>query len=153
MSARLKYALPACTLSKTSCKSIMYPAIKAALPRTGICSNISTDIRDGPRTSGGLGTQSLFDYQGTSRTSSLTEHCFRKTPLGKMMMILIEDLIQDIGLYGSLWKMDMKKCSKWTTTHSWIFHTCQYNLTTKLFLISNIKNYHHNESMTNQSCL
>ena len=32
--AKLKYPLPACTLTETECKSIMFPAIRAALPKT-----------------------------------------------------------------------------------------------------------------------
>ena len=49
MSARLKYPLPACTLSKKSCGSIMFPALRSALPKSGICATIATDIRHGPR--------------------------------------------------------------------------------------------------------
>ena len=127
MSARLKYALPACTLSKNTCTSIMFPAVKAALPRSGICATISTAIRDGPRTSGGLGTLSLWDYQGTSRSSYLVENRFRGTPLGSMMKILIEDIVQEIGLYGSLWSMNFADCCKYISHHSWIFHTCLFN--------------------------
>ena len=35
ISARLKYPLPALTLSEKECKSIMYPALKAALLKSG----------------------------------------------------------------------------------------------------------------------
>ena len=34
----LKYPLPACTLTVKECKSIMWPALKSALPRSGITS-------------------------------------------------------------------------------------------------------------------
>ena len=132
ISARLKYSFPASTLSSQICTSIMSPAIKAALPRAGICATISTDIRNGPSTSGGLGTLSLYDYQGTTRTTALIEHSFRSTPLGKMMKILIEDIIQEIGLYGPLWNMNFDNCSKWISDHSWIFHTCKYNWDNKI---------------------
>ena len=46
ISARLKYPLPACTLSEKECKSIMYPALKAALPKSGIASTMACAIRD-----------------------------------------------------------------------------------------------------------
>ena len=48
ISAKLKYPLAACTLTETECKSIMFPAIKAALPRAKMASNLTTAFRDGP---------------------------------------------------------------------------------------------------------
>ena len=60
ISARLKYPLPACTLTEKECKSIMWPALKSALPRSGITSHISTEYRDGPRDYGGTGCLSLL---------------------------------------------------------------------------------------------
>ena len=48
----------------------MAPAIKAALPRLGFCATMATDIRSGPKLSGGVGVLSLFDYEGTSRTAT-----------------------------------------------------------------------------------
>ena len=127
MSARLKYPLSACTLSESECKRIMSPAIKAALPRSGFSATISTDIREGPRPSGGAGVLSLFHYAGAARTAVLLEHRFQDTPLGKMLTINMEDLIQETGLYGHLWDMNMDHCLKYVSHHSWIFHTCLYN--------------------------
>ena len=46
ISVRLKYPIPTCTLSKKEYAYIMYPSIRATLPRTCIASNISTKIRD-----------------------------------------------------------------------------------------------------------
>lgn len=74
LTVRLKYALPACTLSKNECNSIMSPALKAALPRTGIYATLSSKIRDGCKSSGRIGCLSLYDYQRASRTALLVEH-------------------------------------------------------------------------------
>ena len=41
ISARLKYPLLECTLTEKECKIIMFPAIKAALPRSEISSVIN----------------------------------------------------------------------------------------------------------------
>jgi len=60
ISAKLKYPLSACKLSLSQCKSIMFPAIKAALPRIGIASNFAAAVRDGPLDSGGAGVLSLY---------------------------------------------------------------------------------------------
>ena len=105
ISAKLKYPLPACTLSEKECKSITYPAIQVALPKSGITLCIATDVRDGPSRSVGAGVLSLFHYMGTSRTSILVEHAFRDTPLGKHIRVCIEDIVIDAGLYGLIWDM------------------------------------------------
>ena len=118
ISAKLKYPLPACTLSERECKSIMYPAIQAALPKSGITSCIATEIRDGPSRSGGVGALSLFHYMGTSRTSILVEHVFRDTPLGKNIRVCIEDIVLDAGLYGLIWDMKFHDIEKYIESHS-----------------------------------
>lgn len=51
-----------------------------------------------------------------------------------MITINIEDIIQEIRLYGNLWDMDMTQTSKYISNHSWIFHTCQYNHKNKIKL-------------------
>ena len=91
ISARLKYPLPACTFSEQECKSIMFPAIKAALPKAGLCGSIASPIRDGPGSSGGIGVSSLFAIQGSTRTTFL-EHVFKATPTGKMITNNIESI-------------------------------------------------------------
>ena len=86
ISAKLKYPLPACTLSKRECQSIMAPALQAALPRAGINSSISVPIRNCPIAYGGAGVLSLFDYQGTSRTSMLVEQVSKRSPTGLLLL-------------------------------------------------------------------
>ena len=93
ITARLKYPLPACTLTETECRSIIWPAIKAALPKSGSTSKIAVDIRDGPSRNGGGGVLSLFHFQGTSRTSMIVQQVPRGTPAGKYLLTCIEDLV------------------------------------------------------------
>ena len=73
ISARLKYPLPACTLTEKECKSIMYPAIKAALPISGIIATVASDVRDGSVSYLGAGILSLYHYMGTARTTVLVD--------------------------------------------------------------------------------
>ena len=127
ISAKLKYPLPACTLNEAECKSIMWPALKAALPKAGISSYISTAYRDGPRDYGGAGCLSLFHCQGTTRTSMVIELVKRKTPAGFFLLLCIEDMVLDTGVYGSLWKMDFTQISKYIQTHSLMYHMWEYN--------------------------
>ena len=103
ISAKLKYPVAACTFSDKECKSIMFPALKAALPRAGIASNINVDMRDGPIGSLGGGCLSLYHFMGTSRTSIAVGYITHRIPLGNIVLINIEDLVIDAGLYVSIY--------------------------------------------------
>ena len=60
ISARLKYPVPTCTLLEKVCKSIIFPVIRATLPRSGITSNIATKIREVSHSWGGAGVLSYL---------------------------------------------------------------------------------------------
>ena len=79
ISVKLKYPLPACTLSEAEYKAILFPAIRAALPKTVIAACISSNYRDGNIDCLGVGVISLFHYMGTSRTACLIDQISRKT--------------------------------------------------------------------------
>ena len=127
ISAKLKYPLPACTLTENECKSIMWPALQSALPRSGIASSIPTSYRDGPRDYGGAGCLSLFHCQGSTHTTLVVEHVYRKTPTGYFLLMCIEDLALETGLYGPIWEMDFNKVSRYIQTHSLIYSMWEYN--------------------------
>ena len=134
ISAKLKYPLACCTLTEKECKSIMFPAVKAALGKSGIASNLKSEFRDGPILDGGAGALSLFHFQGTSRTSLMVEHCTRNTPTGKQIRICIEDLVLETGLFGSLWQMPFPTIAKWVSHHSWVYHICEYNYENEILI-------------------
>jgi len=48
ISRKVAYPLPALTLTEAECISIMAPALRAALPESGISSSISLVVRHGP---------------------------------------------------------------------------------------------------------
>ena len=77
ISRKLMYPLPALTLTEKECTSIMAPVIRAALPKAGISSCISSVERHAPR-SLGLDVPNLYTAMGTARTSLLLEHCWQK---------------------------------------------------------------------------
>ena len=74
----------------------MYLAIKVALPKSGITSSITTDVRDGPHLCGGAGLLPMYHYQGTSRTFMILEQLNRSTPTSHLAKICLEDLIKNI---------------------------------------------------------
>ena len=127
LSAKLKYPLPACSLTETECKSIMWPALKTALPRSGIASNMASAYRNGPREYGGAGVLDLFHCQGSTRTAMVVEHLYRKTPTGYFLLMIIEDVVLETGLYGSLWQMRFETISKYIQNHSLIYSMLEYN--------------------------
>ena len=85
ISAKLKYPLPACTLTAEECNSIMWPALQGGLPKCGISACMATAIRDGPPSSGGGGMLSIFHFQGTSRTAMIVENCYKQYTTGKFI--------------------------------------------------------------------
>ena len=132
ISARLKYPLPSCTLTEKEFKSIMFPAIKVALPRSVITSVIKEEMRDAPGRSGGAGILLLYHYMGTSRKYLLVEQLFTSTLLGFSIQVCIEDLTLDAGKYGSLWLIPFTVIKKYINTHNWVFvieYNRMYNIT------------------------
>ena len=127
ISAKLKYPLPACSFTETECKSILYPAIRSALPKAGIASNLVGLVRDGPLDYGGAGVISLYHYQGTARTAVLVEQIFKKTFTGKWFLTCLEDLVLEAGLFGSIWNMPFDLVSQYVSTHSLVFDIWKYN--------------------------
>ena len=124
---KLKYPLPACTLSEEECKSILFPAIRAALPKSRICSMLPGAVRDCPQNYGGLGISSLYHYQCTSRISIMAQQIFQQTPTGFLLIQNIEDLTLETGLYGPIWNMPFDLISKYVSQHSYVYHILKYN--------------------------
>ena len=123
ISAKLEYILTTCTLIIPKCKSIISTAIKAALPRSGIVSNIAVDNRDGPVGSLAVGVLPLYHYRYTSQTAYVIDQISRKTPLGDTMIVNIEDLIIEHEMYGDLCHIFIHKISKYADKHSWTWDT------------------------------
>ena len=127
ISMKLNYPIAACTLTQTECKSIMAPAIQAALPKAGISSTISSIVRNAPNSSGGLEILDLYTHMGTARTSMIVHHCWQNTPTGELLQVAIEDIVVEIGLHSPLWKQPFEKFSRWISPHSFLYHVCQFN--------------------------
>ena len=84
-------------------------------------------MRDGPIYSLGSGCLSFFHYMGTSRTSIVMEQITHKTPLCNIILINIEDLVIDAGLYGSVWTMPFNMIKKYIMNHSWLYAVLEYH--------------------------
>ena len=97
----MKYPLPACILFEAECKAILFPVIRAALPKADIAAYISSDYRDGNIDCLSVGVISSFHCMGTAIKACLIDQISRKTQLVNIMISNIEDLVVDAGLFGS----------------------------------------------------
>ena len=105
----------------------MAPAIRAALPKSGISRTMTTSVRYAPITSGGLGAPNLYKLMGTLLTALLVNQCWQKTPTRHLLHTCIENTVLETGLYGLLLHQNFPAYSSWTLQHSWIFYVCEYN--------------------------
>ena len=114
IAAKLKYPLVACTFTEKECISIMAPAIRAALPKSGISRTMASSVRDAPVTSDGLGVPNLYKLMGTLPTALLVNQCWQRTPTRHLLHTCIEDMVLETGLYGLLWHQNFPAYSQWT---------------------------------------
>jgi hypothetical protein len=112
----------------------MPPAIRAALPKSGISRTMTSSVRDAPITSGGLGVPNLYKLMGTLRTTLLVNQCWQKIPTRYLLNTCIEDMVLETGLYGLLWYQNFPAYSSWTSQHVWIYHVCEFNYTHEIWL-------------------
>ena len=127
ISAKLKYALSACTFNEAECNKIMAPAIMAELPRAGISRMFPQALRHAPTSHFGLDIIHLHTQMGTARVAMLVDHCWRNTPTGQFLRLNIEDIVLESGLYGPLWDQNYNMYSSWCQTDTWIFQVCNFN--------------------------
>ena len=80
----------------------MYLAIKAALSKSDIPSQMAREVRNASNTDRGAGILVHLHYQRTSCTAAIVEYYLRNTPIGKIVHTCIVDIPLDIGLYGPL---------------------------------------------------
>jgi len=65
---------------------------------------------------------------GTARTSLLVEHCWQKTPTGRLLQIVIENHVLDVGLFGYIWdNTRFASFLQWCSHHSWLYSVCSFN--------------------------
>ena len=105
----------------------MYPAIKAALFKSGILGVMNREIRDGSGSIGRYGILSLYRYMGNSRILLLVEQLFGDTPLEDIIRVCIEDMVLEAGRYGPLWLMSFPIISQYIDRHNWMYAATEYN--------------------------
>ena len=62
------------------------------------------------------------------------EQVNRGTPLGDIILLIIEDVAIDSGLYRFVWKMQFEFIKKCVDKHSWLYVFMEYNETHNILI-------------------
>ena len=88
----IEYSLPALTLSEQECTQIMWPLLKAYLPKAGINRNFPRDILYGNADLHGLGLKNIYLVQGISHICNIVAHLWNKSITGHLIQQCLEQL-------------------------------------------------------------
>jgi hypothetical protein len=152
----LGYSLPAVTLSRKECTSIISPIVKVGLPRAGISATIPTQVRHGTVTTGGLGILDLYVFQGATQIASMVTHQWSRTPTGKLIDIAVQDLVLEMGISSISHPPTLEKGLSYATTTSWIRHVAAFMSENAIYVTSKAttsspprkRSYYHGRSLT-----
>ena len=119
------FGLMATTLSKDQCKEVFTPIRKMILPRMKICRNTPKALVHGPRDYGGLEIKDIYTLQGIAHMKAILAEASSPSATGKLMRILNEYHILEIGLCNTIYDMPfdtIKDCM----TNTWMKRTLEF---------------------------
>lgn len=88
----LQYPLPALTLTKQECTSIMVPVLQSSLPKTSTCRNLPRAAVYAPKEEGGLGITNLYAFQGNSHVANSMTGQLPQTSLEYAQLVVWEEI-------------------------------------------------------------
>ena len=98
----LEYKLPALTLTKEQCDSIMNIVLKAGLQSSNISSKFPRAVVYGPKEDNGLEITDLYLQQGASQITILLQFFEDQGEMGHLIRNSLELLKLDIGIGGNI---------------------------------------------------
>ena len=122
----LEYPLPALTLLEDECTKIMWPLLKAYLPRAGINRHFPRDVLYGKVEKQGIGLKNLYLSQGIAHIVDIINHTWHGSLTGTLISQSLEQLRLETGINGNLFAMDYNKYKGCILTESWIQHTWKF---------------------------
>ena len=122
----IEYALPALTLTKEECTSVIWPLLKVLLPKIGISRTISRDVLYGPKSIQGIGLKDMYLVQGLSHITSIIEHQWKDSITGFFIKSNLEQLRLEIGENGNIFHKNYDLHDQCLLTDSWIRHTWKF---------------------------
>lgn len=78
-------------------RSILHPAIKAALSKSGISSTLPRVVLFGPEKYGGLGIHHPFYLAGVLQLITIIEECINLTQTGALICADMKEIFSDAG--------------------------------------------------------
>ena len=125
ISKGVEYPLAATTLTDTQVSNIMTPARSCALPRAHLTRSFPHPVLYGPVELQGLGLQDLYVYQYCRHVQDIVDQHWRRTPTGSLLVVNIEAVKVEAGLYDSLFDQDLE-VTWFNTWNSWVIDTYRF---------------------------
>ena len=122
----IEYALPALTLTEKDCISVMWPLLKALLPKAGISRTIKRSVLYGTSERQGMGVKNIYHTQGNSHVISIIENLWKDSLTGFFIKSNLEQLRLEIGENGNVFEKKYTNYKPFLLTESWIQNTWEY---------------------------
>ena len=114
--------LVAMCFTTEQCTSVMAPALKEALKKTGAQRNTPRDLLCGPRPAQGMGLRNAKMTQFTEHVDQLLIHGMRTTLMGVMLGACAEGMELALGSSRLVWELEEEKWDK-MIVKSWVKNT------------------------------
>ena len=121
------YSLPALTLSEHECTQIMWPLLKAFLPKSGFNRHYPRDFLYSNEDLQGLGLKNIYLVQGISHVCDIVHHLWAKTITGHLIQQGLEQMRLELGVNTDFFQQDYYAFEPLIMTPSWLQHTWQFN--------------------------
>ena len=119
----LDYPLPATALTTKQCEEVTKEFLKVALPKSGIVRSAARDIVHTPEDILGFGFKDMETKQSIEHVMVMLDHGSRKTVTGRLLRILAEGTLVEIGMEGDLLAMPMASIT-WAEA-TWMTNTIE----------------------------
>lgn len=105
----VSYAVPALTLSKKECATIMAPVMHSGLNAMGISRNFPCDLRHGSKKEGGIELLDIYIEQGVSQIYYVIKHLEHNNMTGQFLRTTLEAAIIEMGILSNLFDLDYER--------------------------------------------
>ena len=134
--SKLRYPLPATTLSEKTCKSIIWPLLEILLPKCNLTRRFPQKLLYGPGSCLGLDLPCLFLQQGIYHVADIIEHLHYHDVTGHLIRTEIEHLHLESGQARFSLSDNLPTIAHSLLTTGWVLETWkfmhQYNITIDL---------------------
>ena len=121
----INFGQMATCLTQKQCEEVFAPVKKKIVPRMKVCRNTPKALIHGPLKYGGLEFKDLHTTQGIAHVKAMLNEGTKSTPTGKLIRILAEHQVIEIGLGGDIFGQDLDIVGDFMT-ESWIKNTLAF---------------------------